>query len=148
MRDWVPLIKLCSLAGQRRRRRRLFAVGLADLALAPLQVMCTCELYITRAGLANRLQYNSQRVIINHKSCDRLLLELRIILVPGGRFWHSSVRCLTGEGEGEDSKGYLTGEGGGEGSEGNQQGRREVVEVRLQGGEKVISQVRVHRQGE
>ena len=124
MRDWVPLIELCSLAG--RRRRRLFAVGLADPALAPLQVMCTCVLCITRAGLANRLQNN---------------LELQIILVPGGRFWHSSLRCLTGEGGGENSKGYLTregggpegrvmrlphrvvGEGGGEGSEGNQQGR-------------------------
>ena len=160
MRDWVPLIELCSLVG--RRRRRLFAVGVADPALAPIQVMCTCVLYITWAGLVNRLQNNLRRNIINRESCDRLLLELRIILVPGGRFWHSSLRCLTGEGEGENSKGYLTGEGGGEGSggyltggggggegsEGSQQGRREVVEVRLQGGGKVISQVRVHRRGE
>ena len=47
------------------------------------------------------------------------------------------------------SQGGGGGGGGGEGSEGNQQGRREVVEVRLQGGGKVvISQVRVHRRGE
>ena len=103
--------------------------------------MCTCVLYITRAGLANRLQNNLWRNIKNRESCDHLLLELRIILVPGGRFWHSSLRCLTGEGEGEDSKVTsqergegrvmeVTSRGGGEGSEGNQQGRREVVEVR------------------
>ena len=92
MRDWVPLIELCSLVG--RRRRRLVAVGVADPALAPIQVMCTCVLYITRAGLANRLQNNSRRNIINRKSCVCLLLELRLILVPGGRFWHSSLKAL------------------------------------------------------
>ena len=115
--------------------------------------MCTCELYITRAGLANRLRNNLRRNIINRKSCDRLLLELRIILVPGGRFWHSSVRCLTGEGGGEGNGGYLTGGGGGGGGERvvkvtSRGGGREVVEVRLQGGGKVISQIRVHRRGE
>ena len=80
-----------------------------------------------------------RRNIKNRESCDHLLLELRLVLVPGGRFWHSSLRCLTGEGGGENSKGYLTGEGGGEGNgryltgEGWGGGER-VVKVTSRGG--------------